>query len=71
MSAGRDKNDVVLAVGNVVDVRGVVEQLDNLGMYVYVRLGVSPTANGTGTANPSPDSGTVLRLTLGDVAKVP
>lgn len=71
MSAGRDKNDTLLSVGDVVDIRGVVEMVDKLTGYVSVRLGVTPTARGTGTANPNPDTGTVLRVNLGDVLKVP
>ena len=71
MSAGKDKNDNLLAKGDIVDVRGVIESLDKLTGYVMVRLGVTPTAKGTGTSNPNPDSGTVVRFTLGDVLKVP
>lgn len=70
MSSRRDKNDAPLAIGDVVDVRGVIEMLDDGTGMVYVRIGVTPLAVGTGTSNKFQDTGNVLKVKLGDVLKV-
>lgn len=72
MAKGVDKNGVLLAIGDVVDVRGKIEWIDRLTGEVSFRVGGVLSALGiAGTENSVPDPGTVLRLKLGDVLKVP
>lgn len=70
MSFLKDKNDVNLAIGDYIDVRLRVTQVDEVGRTIIARLGGGQLALGAGTTNPSPDSSRVITFKPGDVAKV-
>lgn len=70
MSFLRDKYETLLADGDFVDVRLKIIQCDEVGRTLICRVGGGNVALGTGTTNPSPDSGVVVTFKPGDVVKV-
>jgi len=70
MSWLKDKNDVTISVGDYIDVRLRVTEVDELGRTIIARLGGGQLGLGNGTTNPSPDSGRIITFKPGDVVKV-